>query len=130
MTPPSEIPGLIWTQFPKVGRTLRWPNAAGNASDERTLQTWLEALKSGKDKDKFNMSRGKNLTERVLWILNAYTNYGAMCCNLFKGSESGWNNWGSLEDVHNAVHNYVGNEGHMGSIDVSAFDPVFWLHHT
>jgi tyrosinase len=117
---------LILMQFPKVGRTLRWPNDAGNASDESTLQTWLNAWKTGND----NMSRGKNLTERVFWILTAYTNFGAMCCNLFQGSESGWNNWGSLEDIHNAVHNYVGNGGHMSAVRISSFDPVFWLHHT
>lgn len=124
---------LILYQFPKVNRTLRWPNAARDASDESALQTWLNAWKTGKDQEKFNMSRGKNLTERIFWILTAYTNFGAMCCNLFPGAESGWSNWGSLEDVHNAVHNYIGNGGnggHMGSIAISSFDPVFWLHHT
>ncbi|KAL9095880.1 MAG: hypothetical protein Q9165_001877 [Trypethelium subeluteriae] len=116
--------------FPKVDRTLRWPNTESDASDESTLQTWFNAWKTGNDMDKFDMSRGKNLTERVFWILTAYTNFGAMCCNLFQGSESGWSNWGSFEDVHNAVHNYVGNGGHMSSIQLSSFDPVFWLHHT
>ena len=110
-------------QFPKVGGTVRWP---GNASVEGKLQTLLNAFKTGKDKK----SRGKNLTERVFWILTAYTNFGAMCCNLFPGEESEWNNWGSLEDIHNAVHVYVGNGGHMNAIEISAFDPVFWLHHT
>ena len=37
-------------------------------------------------------------------------------------------NYGSLEDIHNAVHNLVGGAGgHMSGIDVSAFDPIFWL---
>lgn len=119
---------LISMQFPKAGRTLRWPNKDLNASDESAVQTLLNAWKTGNDEE--NRSRGKNLTERVFWILTAYTNFGAMCCNLFPGSESEWNNWGSLEDIHNAVHVYVGNKGHMNSIAVSAFDPVFWLHHT
>ena len=37
-------------------------------------------------------------------------------------------NWGSLEDIHNAVHVLTGGtDGHMSSTDTSAFDPVFWL---
>ena len=34
-------------------------------------------------------------------------------------------NWGSLKDVHNAIHDLTG--GHMGNPQVSAFDPIFWL---
>ena len=37
-------------------------------------------------------------------------------------------NFGSLEDIHNAVHTLVGGSGgHMSGINVSAFDPIFWL---
>ena len=32
-----------------------------------------------------------------------------------------------LQDVHDGVHGWV--RGDMGSIGVSAFDPVFWAHH-
>ncbi len=39
--------------------------------------------------------------------------------------------FGSLEDVHNSIHSAVGGfMGHMSELDYSAFDPVFWLHHT
>jgi tyrosinase len=33
-----------------------------------------------------------------------------------------------LEDIHNGVHVWVG--GTMGSIGTSAYDPIFWAHHT
>jgi tyrosinase len=33
-----------------------------------------------------------------------------------------------LEDLHNGVHVWVG--GTMGSIGTSAYDPLFWAHHT
>lgn len=32
-----------------------------------------------------------------------------------------------LQDIHDGIHGWVG--GDMGSIAVSAFDPVFWAHH-
>ncbi|KAL7936844.1 Monophenol monooxygenase [Trichoderma chlorosporum] len=41
----------------------------------------------------------------------------------------------SLESIHNSVHNFIGGNnvsagcGHMSSVPVAAFDPVFWLHH-
>ncbi len=36
----------------------------------------------------------------------------------------------SVENIHNLVHNAVGGHGHMSDIATSAFDPIFWLHHT
>ena len=33
-----------------------------------------------------------------------------------------------LEDIHNGVHVWVG--GTMASISTSAYDPIFWAHHT
>lgn len=36
----------------------------------------------------------------------------------------------SVENIHNLVHNAVGGYGHMSDAATSAFDPIFWLHHT
>ncbi|KAF5530185.1 di-copper centre-containing protein [Fusarium napiforme] len=41
----------------------------------------------------------------------------------------------NLEQIHNSVHDFIGGGtdragiGHMGSVPVAAFDPIFWLHH-
>jgi len=39
--------------------------------------------------------------------------------------------YASIEGLHDNVHSAVGgqNWGHMSVIDVSAFDPMFWIHH-
>ena len=35
-----------------------------------------------------------------------------------------------LETPHNSLHNIIGgNGGNMSDISISAFDPIFWLHH-
>jgi hypothetical protein len=35
-----------------------------------------------------------------------------------------------LETPHNAIHNIIGGKGgNMSEISISAFDPIFWLHH-
>ena len=74
----------------------------------------------------------RNLTERTAWILQAYNTYIAMSNNALRATPGlqkieDATNYGSLEDIHNAVHNLVGGGGHMSGIDVSAFDPLFWL---
>ena len=76
----------------------------------------------------------RNLTERTAWILQAYQRYAAVSSNRLDKESSDVKlevavNYGSLEDIHNAVHVLVGglNGGHMGKIEVSAFDPIFWL---
>ena len=75
----------------------------------------------------------RNLTERTAWILQAYDTYIAMSNNALR-SVPGFEdvedatNYGSLEDIHNAVHTIVGGSGgHMSSVPISAFDPIFWL---
>ena len=75
----------------------------------------------------------RNLTERTAWILQAYKSYVAMSKNEFRAGKDGKMvddaaNWGSLEDIHNAVHDLIGGTGgHMSSVPHSAFDPIFWL---
>ena len=80
------------------------------------------------DLSKWDQKKGKNLTERVLFLLQSYDSFGPISSNYFYKGQS-FENWGSLEDVHNAIHVYTGGGGHMGDTEVAAFDPIFWLHH-
>jgi len=39
----------------------------------------------------------------------------------------------SVEQIHNTIHGAVGftpSFGHMSSVQVAAFDPIFLLHHS
>ena len=74
----------------------------------------------------------KNLTERVIYILQSYERYGPFCHNDWPSGSP--EKYGSIEDIHNTVHGITGGGdkhilGHMSSFDYSAFDPIFWLHH-
>ncbi|KAG8527171.1 uncharacterized protein KY384_008601 [Bacidia gigantensis] len=40
------------------------------------------------------------------------------------------NRYDSIENIHNGIHTLIGNGGHMAIVPYSAFDPIFWLHHT
>ena len=79
-----------------------------------------------------------NLTERVLYILQSYDSFRAMTSNQWdpdrKADSTGrLLGFGSVEDIHNALHNLSGGfgnyQGHMTDPAISSFDPIFWLHH-
>jgi tyrosinase len=59
------------------------------------------------------------LTYRLFSYESDYTN---ISCTTSRGN--------SFENIHNLVHNALGGYGHMSDIAISAFDPIFWLHHT
>lgn len=61
-------------------------------------------------------------------LLLSYKDFDAFSSNRWDTSTN-MNAYGSLEDVHNGIHDRVGGGGHMSSLDASAFDPIFWLHH-
>ncbi|OLN86707.1 Tyrosinase 5 [Colletotrichum chlorophyti] len=114
--------------FPRVGGTVRYPN---DRNDNRLIQR-LTGFFTGTDPEQ--ASRGKNLTERVLFILQSYKDFGSASHNRFnpprQPGQPNFTEWGSIEDIHNAVHFYVGGGGQMGNPAIAAFDPIFWLHHT
>ncbi|KZL81883.1 tyrosinase precursor [Colletotrichum incanum] len=115
-------------QFPRLGGTVRYP---GEFNNEELMQQ-LTSFFAGNDPDRF--SRGKNLTERVMFILQSYRDFGSASHNRFnppkKQGQPNFAEWGSIEDIHNAIHTYAGGGGHMSDPTVAAFDPIFWLHHT
>jgi tyrosinase len=56
-------------------------------------------------------------------ILSQYQTY-----NEFSNAGSEFTPIGNLESIHNSIHVIFG-PGHMTYLTVSAFDPIFWLHH-
>lgn len=36
----------------------------------------------------------------------------------------------NMENIHGTIHNTVGGVAHMWNLRYSAFDPIFWLHHS
>ncbi|KAK2038005.1 Di-copper centre-containing protein [Colletotrichum somersetense] len=113
--------------FPRIGGTVRHPGQPNN----NELMEQLTSFFTGTDPDQ--ASRGKNLTERVMFILQSYRDFGSASHNRFnppkEPGQPNFTEWGSIEDIHNAIHNYTGGGGHMSDPGIAAFDPIFWLHH-
>ena len=82
--------------------------------------------------DAIQKARAGNLTNIQHMLVypdqdgTAYSEYANFATNLQIGASK--HNYSSLEGIHNNVHVYTGGKGHM-ALSVSAFDPVFWMHH-
>lgn len=57
-------------------------------------------------------------------LLTQQPNYGPFSNTAYSNQT-----FNSLENMHNGIHGFVGNGGHMSDIPYAAFDPIFWLHH-
>ena len=110
--------------------TVRYP---GDPKAQQTLTKAIEDFYNNPDNP---VNPEKNLQERVAYILLSYQRYGPMSNNLYRENDvevqtANAEIWGSMEDIHNTIHDITGgNGGHMSSLETSAFDPIFWLHHT
>jgi hypothetical protein len=66
-------------------------------------------------------------------IGSGYSSYKTFASNYWRDDPSLVVPKGSLESIHNNMHNVIagtnGFQGHMGNNKVSAFDPIFWMHH-
>ncbi|KAF6810967.1 tyrosinase precursor [Colletotrichum sojae] len=69
------------------------------------------------------------LQQRLYTLLSNYKDYGPFS-NKYWGTATNRSQFDSVEALHDAMHVLVGNRGHMYYIQYSAFDPVFFLHHT
>lgn len=109
---------LFYQPFTYWNTTLRWPTSDSDPNAQSRNQLTASNLASWQP----------SLRDRLYTVLTNYANY-----NQF--SNSAWitnsNTQDSIESIHDVVHGAVGgsNYGHMSIIDVSAFDPIFWMHH-
>lgn len=111
----GDFPGTPWSSWQN---TLRWPTSQTSSAQSDTAS--LQAA--------FNqqLSYLKNYTR---YIMTAIPDFQTFSNDMWMQNGNP-GQYGGLEDIHDNVHGYVGNGGHMGVIPYAAFDPIFWLHHT
>ncbi|KAH8880045.1 tyrosinase-domain-containing protein [Thozetella sp. PMI_491] len=102
-----------WSQYPT---TVRYPDQNGNSHDSQITSI-------------LNNENG-SLRNNVSILLLSYHQFDGFSSNQWN-NETSPGAYGSLEDIHNEIHDKTGGPGgHMSALEVSAFDPIFWLHHT
>lgn len=72
---------------------------------------------------------------RLYNLFGRYTNFTAFSNSAWIINELGrsdsmdYENYDSIESLHDLIHGIIGLGGHMTVVDLSAFDPMFMLHH-
>jgi len=120
-TNPSD---LVYTPFRNWQVTLRYPGSNSNTASSQTslaVQTLNNIRVSMRDQ-LYNMF--STCDEFIEVASDAQGTSSSRCSS-------------SLEGIHNTIHNAIGGTGssgvsggHMTYLATSAFDPLFWLHHT
>jgi tyrosinase len=113
--PLSPQKGDIGTEWARYATTVRYPNRATRKSNNNSVSLALS-------------NENAALRSNISLLLLSYKDYMAFSNNRWIQNEIG--SYGSLENTHDNIHGLIGGSGgHMGRLAVSAFDPVFWLHH-
>ena len=97
-------------------RTVRSP--ASRAEDATSRNELIAQMLQG--------SQG-SLRQRLYSLLTTYDDFRAFGSNTW--SQSNNQDADSLEGLHDTIHGLVGDGGQMNFPSVSAFDPIFFLHH-
>ncbi|KAF1923578.1 tyrosinase [Didymella exigua CBS 183.55] len=114
---PSEIGGGPWSNWPN---TLRRPVANPTRSNNNEMNARFNAMRV-------------SLRDRVFALFASKQAWGsASTSQIGVRTDSSGSGIDSFESIHDSVHNTAGGEtgGHMYYLDISSFDPIFWLHHT
>lgn len=102
--------------FAKWASSVRYPDSSkpDAASQNDQAEAALE-------------QQARNLRELVFYLISSYARYGAFSNNQWNKGQPGI--YGSIEGVHDTIHDVSGRGGHMSAVPYAAFDPLFWLHH-
>jgi tyrosinase len=114
---PAEMGGGPWNNWPI---TLRRPVANPTRSNNNEMNARFDSMRV-------------SLRDRVFALFSSKQSWGyASTSQIGVRTDLSGSGVDSFESVHDAIHNTAGGDsgGHMYYLDVSAFDPLFWLHHT
>jgi tyrosinase len=114
---PNEIGGGPWNNWPI---TLRRPVANPTRSNNNEMNGRFDSMRV-------------SLRDRVFALFSSKQSWGyATTSQIGVRTDLSGSGVDSFESVHDAIHNTAGGEsgGHMYYLDISSFDPLFWLHHT
>jgi tyrosinase len=114
---PNEMGGGPWNNNPF---TLRRPVANPTRSNNNEMNARFDSMRI-------------SLRDRVFALFSSKQSWGyATTSQIGVRTDLSGSGVDSFESVHDAIHNTAGGDsgGHMYYLDVSSFDPIFWLHHT
>ncbi|MCJ1261407.1 hypothetical protein MMC22_001271 [Lobaria immixta] len=117
----------------KSTKVQDWSDGVNNYEgivDAINSHNWY-GVESGNDLLKHPVS---DLVYRLLSNVQTWANFSSTVTNPVS-DQIPWEEWISLEYVHNNLHGFIGGDalsngiGHMQNVPSAAFDPIFYMHH-
>lgn len=110
----------VW-QYTQDKSTKRYPTTIGepgSPSNQSSARAAIDALQP-------------KLHDRLYKLLTNYTDYNMVSNDAWIPGNVDVDRQDSFESLHNEFHGQVGGPGgFMPILDISSYDPIFWLHHT
>ncbi|KAK4997599.1 hypothetical protein LTR66_003012 [Elasticomyces elasticus] len=114
---PVSTQDMFFNPFASWNTTKRYPTSWAIGA---TSQDGLVGEQLDNNRDSFQ--------DRLYNLFTSYSNFSEFSTEAWYPDTPG--SYDSLESLHDAIHAITGSSGHMSYLDYSAFDPIFWLHHT
>ncbi|CAG7969261.1 unnamed protein product [Penicillium salamii] len=113
--------------------TSRWPD---EEDQKPTSEGWRHGVVNNrKVADAFNSHDGYNdknhgpAAEMVYRLLTVPMDYTTFASTNPTSKDQKVEEDLNIEYIHNNIHGWTGDAGHMGNVPVASFDPLFFLHH-
>jgi tyrosinase len=111
--PPDDKPTTDW--------------AAGVQNNDEVNQQFKENVE---DKQGKNYGTLRDSVYKLLVNAKKYLSFSTTTALAAEGTSISPADYLNCEGLHNTIHFWVGGfAGHMKSLEVASFDPIFWLHH-
>jgi tyrosinase len=124
-----QIPNPLYSY--KFGDVL--PQEFGPGPVNSYPETLRRPVGTTSNNDEMNTMFGQSAVswrQRLFALFASKGDWGRVSTSAY-GVRTQRQNTDSFESVHDEIHGTVGGtDGHMTFLDVSAYDPLFWLHHT
>ncbi|KAJ5541865.1 hypothetical protein N7461_007868 [Penicillium sp. DV-2018c] len=113
--------------------TSRWPD---EEDQNPASEGWRHGVVNNrKVADAFNAHEGYNdknhgpAAEMVYRLLTVPMDYTTFASTNPTSKDQKVEQDLNIEYIHNNIHGWTGDAGHMGNVPVASFDPLFFLHH-
>ncbi|KAK7217434.1 hypothetical protein V2G26_005437 [Clonostachys chloroleuca] len=153
--PPGQthLPDVFWhptiTQYGPMGlQTIRNPlySYVFNPVEEGAfiwspLNSWQETKRApatdislasppsmNKDVSEALLGKLSEIQQRLYILFSNYKDFNSFGNKAWAVSQN-LSSWDSIEAIHDIIHIYGGLRGHMTYVPLSAFDPLFFIHH-
>ncbi|KAK6530954.1 hypothetical protein TWF281_007784 [Arthrobotrys megalospora] len=111
----------FWANFARWRTTLRQPTNDGVAQEELADRS----MQNGFTKYRIALSATFSVIKtNIFYPSRRQSTYLAFSLPRYNDFAA------SIESLHDEVHATIGGAGHMTYVPYSAYDPIFWLHHS